>query len=153
VANKVPYANDPWKDRFNRPTIEALRKQLHGEHRKRFDQTRRKLLQLGNLQESPNWQGDSWHWTIAFHVSDEGNPVAILVPAPHDLQLAVSVDPQFVQSLPISRLGRAVREGLDLAAEPFDTRWAIWSIISTPLIDQLVDLVDRKLQYMAKRVG
>ena len=153
MTNKVPYSRSTWKDRFNRPTIDALRKELPGESRKLFDQTRRKLLQLGDLQDSPNWHGDSWNWTLAFNVDGNTEPAAILVPAPHDLQLAVPMDREFAESLPVSRLPRAVRDGLELAREPFDTRWAIWSITSTSLVDQLVDLVERKLRGTGKRAG
>lgn len=153
MTKKVPYSRSPWKDRFNQPTVEVLRKELAADPRRLFDQTRRKLLQLDGLQEIPSWHGDSWHWTLAYALDGKGDAVAILVPAPHDLQLAVPMDREFAESLPVSRLPRAVRDGLELAREPFDTRWAIWSITSSSLIEQLIDLVERKLRDTGKRAG
>jgi hypothetical protein len=51
------------------------------------------------------------------------------------------------------RLKRAVRDGLELAREPFNTNWAVWSVTAVSMLDDLFDLVERKLQYMARRAG
>ena len=77
----------------------------------------------------------------------------MLVPSPADLQLAVPMEREFVQSLPQRRMTRSVRDGIGLAQDPFDTRWGVWSIQSGSVLDDLVDLIELKLQHQARRAG
>ena len=51
------------------------------------------------------------------------------------------------------RVGDLVRDGLELAQEPFDTRWSLWSLAGVSLLDDLQDLIELKLKHLAKRVG
>jgi hypothetical protein len=48
---------------------------------------------------------------------------------------------------------RAVRDGVDLAQDPFDTRWGVWSIHAESLLEEVVDLIELKLRHEAKQVG
>jgi hypothetical protein len=48
---------------------------------------------------------------------------------------------------------RAVRDGLELVLEPYHSRWGVWSITASSLIDELQDLVEMKLAHLAKRAG
>ena len=75
------------------------------------------------------------------------------MPAPTDVQLALPLDRDFTRSLPLQRMKRAVRDGLDLVQEPYESRWGVWSITSAALIDELQDLVEMKLAHLAKRAG
>jgi hypothetical protein len=118
-----------------------------------FDAARMRLLDLEGVQESAAWYGESWHWTIEYRVDQADEPLALLVPSPIDLQLAVPLDREFTETLPMSRMSRALRDGLELAQEPFDTRWGIWSVHSAGLLDSLQDLVERKLRHLTKRAG
>ena len=147
-------ATTPSFDRFNRPRVEQLAASLEKDARRLFDQARSMLRELEGVEETPAWYGDSWHWTIEYPVKERRNePLALIVPSPTDLQLAVPLDREFTSSLPVRRMTRAVREGLKLAQEPFDTRWAVWSIVSTGQVGDLQDLLERKLQHLQKRVG
>ena len=74
----------------------------------------------------------------------------MIVPSPSDLQLAVPLERNFTSTLPVKRMKRAVRDGLDLASEPFDTRWGVWSIQAPTMVDDLEDLVAMKHQHLAK---
>jgi hypothetical protein len=63
------------------------------------------------------------------------------------------MDEEFTRGLPIQRLKRAVRDGLDLAQEPYNSRWGVWSITSTSLIEDLQDLIEMKLKHLMKAAG
>ena len=58
--------------------------------------------------------------------------------------MAMPLDRGFITKLPQNRLKRAVREGLDLARDPFDTNWAVWSLPYAGLLDELKDVLKRK---------
>jgi hypothetical protein len=58
---------------------------------------------------------------------------------------------EFCNLLASRRLKRPVRDGLDLATEPFDNRWGVWSINAGSLLDDLQDLIELRLSHLAKR--
>jgi len=147
------YERTAWEDRFNPPTAERLRAGLHGKPRKLFDQLRRHLLELDGVTESFGWRGDCWRWTVEYRTKRGEEPLAIVIPSPLDLQLAVPMDRKFARSLTARRMKRAVRDGVDLAQDPFDTHWGVWSIQATNLLEDVVDLVELKLRHEAKQVG
>jgi hypothetical protein len=99
------------------------------------------------------WYGDCWRWSIEFRTRLSKDPLAVLIPCPQDLQLALPLDREFTSSLPIKRMKRAVRDGLELAQEPFDTRWGVWSLAGSSLLDDLQDLIELKLTHLRKRAG
>jgi hypothetical protein len=147
------YQRIAWTDRFNTPTVEQLRASMPSNVRPVFDSLRTYLGELENTRESFAWHGDCWRWTLEYHSRLSSDPLAVIVPCPTDLQLAMPVSREFFQSLPMKRLKRAIRDGLELAQEPFDSRWGIWSVNGTSLLDDLQDLVEMKLNHLAKRVG
>jgi len=149
----------PWQDRFATPTAAQLRSPLKDDVGTLFDRLRQDLSKRPGVQESVVWYGLNWCWSLEYRslpakpsrgAADE-QPLAVLVPSPTDLQLAMPVDQEFIQLLPVRRLKRSVRDGLELASEPFDTRWAVWSVVP-PLIDDLRDLLDRRVRHLAIRV-
>ncbi|UCD75686.1 MAG: hypothetical protein JSV91_01980 [Phycisphaerales bacterium] len=153
MSDTEAYHRLPWKDRFNQPTVNVLRKSLPAEAVETLDNLRKRLLSLDGVEEVMAWYGHCWHWTLTYRTTHAKDPLAVVIPSPDDLQLAVPVDPDFAKSLPLKRMKRAVREGLDLAREPFNTRWASWSLQAPKLIDDLMDLVDLKLRHLARKAG
>ncbi len=166
------YERLAWEDRFNRPDTDALREGLHGQPRKIFDALRKYLLQIEGVQEFPVWYGESWRWSIEFRLPGLGSRsgrngkrtadiqtespndlIAVLIPSPEDLQLAMQVEPTLAGSLPTRALKRAVRDGLDLAAEPFDTRWGVWSVQQPNLAEDLKNLIKRKAEHLLRSAG
>jgi len=143
----------PWADRFNPPTVDRLAASLEGESSTVFRQTRRMLHEVGLVHESVLWRGECWKWTIEFRTAASEGVFAILIPSPENVQLAVPMTREFVASLPIRRLKKAVREGLDLASEPFDTNLAIWSIATPGLVADLRDLLMRRVRPRTRKTG
>ena len=147
------YSKAAWYDRFNTPSIEALRSGLPSRMTHVFDRVRRAIRQLDDVEEVVVWHGDCWHWTIEYRAKQGESPLAILVPCPSDLQLAMPLDPEFAELLSKRRLKRAVRDGLELAREPFNSNWAVWSVTAVNMLADLFDLIERKFHYMARRAG
>jgi hypothetical protein len=148
-----PYNRLIWSDRFQTPTIRQLREALKANTRPVFDAARKRLLEIEGVREELVWYGECWHWSIEFRIRLSREPLAVLIPSPTDLQLALPLDREFTSSLPIKRMKRAVRDGLELAQEPFDTRWGVWSLTGASLLDDLQDLIELKLRHLGKRAG
>lgn len=143
----------PWIDRFNRPTVDRLVAELPAANIQLFKLSRRMLHDAGLRFESVAWHGECWKWTIEFRPFASAEMGAVIVPAPENLQLALPVAREFVDSLPMRRLKKAVREGLELASHPFDTRLAIWSISTSSLLGDLQDLLNRQARHLARKTG
>ena len=137
----------PWQDRFNTPDVKTLRTSLTVEVRETFDRIRDFLSAIDEIEERPVWMGTNWCWSIGYFRGDDELPLAILVPAPEDLQLAMPITHEFVGELPIRRMKRAVRDGLELAQEPYHTNWGVWSLNPTHVLEDLEDLVNRRVKY------
>jgi hypothetical protein len=141
------YERIPWEDRFNRPTTQQLRAALSDENASAFDAARKFLKKLNGVEERVTWYGHCWRWSIEYRKPGDSEPLGVLIPSPSDLQLAMPLDTAFVETLPISRMKRSVRDGLELAQAPFDTRWGVWSIQYGQLLDDLRDLFSRRLKH------
>ncbi len=142
-----------WIDRFNSPTIETLRLDLPPDAQETFDDFHRQLMAIEGIQAVPIWYGHSWYWAIGYTWGGSGVPLAVLIPNPEDLQLAIQFDRDLIESMPMDRMKRAVRDGLDLAREPFHTQWAVWSVAGTKLVDDLQDVIERKRRHLASKAG
>ena len=145
-----------WTDEFNVPSPEQLRKELTDESCPVFDELRALLGGHDGVVEQPRWYGDCWHWTLSYLLDEqalmdpsaEWEPLALIIPSPEDVQLAMWLDPDFVESINTRRLKRGVREGLELGCPPFTTRWGIWSIPSPGLMAELAGLIKQKIAWM-----
>lgn len=115
---------------------------------------RKRLLELDGCTEGVDWFGEAWKWSLVYRTTLSKEPLAVLVPSTLDIQLAVPLETELADSLANRKLKRTVRDGLDLAREPFNTNWGVWSLNPPHLIDDLQDLVARKLEHLAtKAVG
>jgi len=144
----------PWQDRFNTPTPEQLRAGLPAAPARIFDSARRHLKSRRDVTETVAWYGQSWCWSLEYRISSPGpddDPLAIIIPAPLDLQYAMPLERKFASALPVKRLKRAVRDGLELGQDPFDTRWAVWSL-QPGLLEELHTVLERKLNHLAAAV-
>lgn len=145
------YRRSPWEDRFNRPNVEELRSQLKVQPQKLFSESRRRLLEVDGVREEPVWYGHCWRWSLEYRKPRSQRPLAVLVPSPTDLQLAMPLDREFLDSVSTRRMKRAVKDGLELAQEPFDTSWGVWSLGSMGMLDDLQDLLEQRLKHLARR--
>jgi len=142
-----------WNDRFNCPTVAALRAGMKSAARSLFDKLHKHLGEYERLNETVAWYGDSWRWVVEYRVSREPEPFAVIVPSPEELQLGVPTSPKFAEKIASRRFKRAVRDGLDLASEPFDTRWAVWPVGSASMLVELLHLLDDKQSFLVRSTG
>ncbi|MHC5023418.1 MAG: hypothetical protein ACYTGG_05840 [Planctomycetota bacterium] len=148
MAVSETYERIAWVDRFNRPTVEQLRAALEAEPRQLFDGARRRLVKIDGITESFAWHGDCWRWGIEYRTRLNDDPLALLIPDPGELQMAVPLTRPFVESLSRRQLKRSIREGLDLVREPFDTRWGVWPISNVAMVDDLLELIGHKREHL-----
>ena len=153
MGKSTTYNRDAWSDRFNQPAAQTLEASLQAAPAKLFAEARRWLKEIEGVSEVTCWYGDCWKWVLEYRVADASTLLAVLVPSPTDLQLAIPVDPDFLRAISTRRLKRAVRDGLDLAAEPFDTKWGVWSLQSASLVGDLQDLLLQKLAHLSRKAG
>ncbi len=136
-----------WDDRFNKPVVERLRAGLPSAGGSLFDDARAELLAIEECREAIVWHGLCWKWTLEYTVGPATKPLAVLIPNPVDLQIAVMVQPDFIKRVWRRPMKRALRDGLELAAAPFDTEWGVWSISSQSFLDEVMDLIREKIEF------
>jgi len=149
----MAYTITPWQDRFRTPDPATLRKTVDPESVESFDRVRSFLRGLHDVVETPGWHGPTYCWSLEYRLAGREEPLAILIPSPIDLQLAMPIDAEFLGQLPIRRMKRAIRDGLDLASPPFDTTWAIWSLAPGSMLEDLEDLVGRRVRFIEEAGG
>jgi len=139
-----------WTDEFNTPTIESLRNLTINDSKKAFDKAKSKILALENVTVDIKWYGDCWFWSVAFMSSFIEDPLAIMIPAEENLQIAAPLTHDFIEQLSTRRLKRFVRDGLELAMPPHRTSWAIWSIPTPAAVEDVMPVLKSKQKYYMK---
>ena len=143
MVRKEPQAHYriPWEDRFNRPSQGELREPLPATSARLFDTAREELGEIFGDRMRVDWLGSCWKWTLGFGKGRSREPLAVMIPNPDDLQIAMRVKADFIREVWPRRMKRAVRDGLGLAADPFDTHWGVWTITSKPMLEEVLRLV------------
>jgi hypothetical protein len=148
----VPTKRTPWTDQFQTPTAPQLRKLLQADAADLFDKARTTILDFEDIVEEPRWYGDCWFWSLGYFLTHErledDNPVALIIPAAEDLQLAMPLEAAFVKTLNVRRLKRAIRDGLELGQGPFHTRWAVWSLTANSVTDEILTVLTQRHRWL-----
>jgi hypothetical protein len=139
-----------WTDEFNSPTIESLRNLTINDSKKAFDKAKNKILALENVSLDVKWYGDCWFWSVVFISEFMEEPLAIMIPAEENLQIATPLTHEFIDQLSTRRLKRFVRDGLELALPPHRTTWAIWSIPTPSAVEDVMPVIKSKQKYYSK---
>lgn len=141
-----------WTNQFHMPTVTQLRSNLQAGAADFFDRARKALLKMEQLVEHPRWYGDCWFWSVGYFIesemTEEDNPVALIIPAPEDLQLAMPLELAFMETLNVRRLKRAVRDGLELGQPPFHTNWGVWSLSAGNITDEVLGVVTARHAWL-----
>lgn len=149
----MTYERPPWTDYFDEPSIEQLRDTFPEEVRPLFDKVQKTLGKVNGTTQKLKWFGDGWHWTIGYFTRHCEEPLAILIPNPTDLQLAMPLNGDFMDSLKSDQIKKSLRDGLELALKPFDTHWAVWSLENETILADLMDFVELKRKHLSKIAG
>ncbi|MBT5409951.1 MAG: hypothetical protein HOK75_06780 [Phycisphaerae bacterium] len=124
-----------------------MRKLVINDAKKSFDKSISKIVGLENVTTDVKWYGECWYWTVAFMSDFLEEPLAILVPAEENLQIAAPLTHDFIEQLSTRRLKRFVRDGLELALPPHRTNWAVWSIPTPAAFEDVLPVIKSKQKY------
>lgn len=144
MAKPKTYIRNVWEDRFHQPDIDQLKSGLSKDATALFDQLRTHLCNINGVAEEVAWHGPCWRWSVQYSISKVKEPLVLLVPSPEDLQLAVPMDRDIANALSSHSFKRVIRDGLDMAREPFDTRWCVWSVQFANMLEELTQMIDMK---------
>jgi len=149
VRRNNAFQRSPWEDRFERPTLTMLRGGLARPEASLFDRACTELARLFDRSGEIRWNGECWKWTVVFDRGRRGDagPLAVVIPNPAELQVAATFAPEFLRQVQRLRLRRAVRDGLELAADPFDSDWCVWPISARTVLDEVLGLIRRKREF------
>lgn len=129
-----------WEDRFRVPSVSELRALLSKQHVQLFDVAREALLALDGVNESIEWRGVPWRWSLAFQ-TEPGRPLAYLVPQPARPRLAVPLSDEVVGSLAARKVSRPIRDAIVFAPRVGEVLWPSWELLGRNQIEELLDLV------------
>jgi hypothetical protein len=145
------FSRTAWQDRWNRPTTVRLLDDLQAHHRKLFDHMIEQLQQFDGVDANVTWYGTAWKWTIRFALHDrrgrELDDVVYLVPNVESPLICVPMTTAFVDQLPLRKLARTVRDGVKSAKCAVAIHWGVWSPNTVSEVNDLADLVRRKIDY------
>lgn len=144
----------PWTDRFTTPAPKDLRAGLTSAHAGLFDRLVKGLEAIEGLEETPLWYAEPWFWTLAWQTPlDAERPLAVIVPRPEDLQVAMPMDAALADRLAGGKIRKSIAEGIDMVREPYDSTWAVWSLTTTGEVDDVLGLCRKKLEYLQERAS
>ena len=136
-----------WTDEYNAPTYDDLRTLVQNDAKKAFDRATSKIMELGHVSTEIQWFGDCWFWSVTFLSDFLDKPLAIMIPAEENLQIASQLELDFIEQLSTRRLKRFVRDGLELAMPPHRTDWAVWSIPTPATFDDVLPVLKSKQKF------
>lgn len=142
----------PWQNQFEIPSTDDLRTDLPLPSVELFDDIRDAVLKHDGIVEEKRWYGECWFWTHGFFLegeaTSEDQPILLLIPTPEDLQVAMPFDRECLEAINTRRMKRAIRDGLELAVEPYSTNWAIWPINARNMLDDLYSIIRHRINWL-----
>lgn len=143
-----------WEDRFREPSLDELREHYNKQLTQLLDSIREYLLGFSEVSERIEWQGLPWRWTLTYSNSiDSGRAWAYVVPQPPHPVLAVPLTSEMVRAMPVRRLKKHVRDGLTTSKKVGEVHWATWEISSKSQLEEVLDVVKRKHQFVQKQTS
>ena len=133
----------PWADRFRTPDVDDLLAPHAGPMVELIESARKRLLELDGIQETIVWRGIPWRWTFEYQFHGSSGWASI-IPEPDRPQIALPLPIDVIESLPMRRLKKAIRDGIIHGREVRRTRWCSWDITTMTQLDDIMDLVRRK---------
>jgi hypothetical protein len=148
-AEIIPH-HHPWYNRWTSPSLEELIATLKASRRGAIDKLMNQLAAMSQVRRTLDWYGSSWGWSLRYDLLDEQQKEAgvlcYLVLNPEEPQVCVPMSQEQVDQLPIKRLNRAIREGIDTAKCAVSTHWAVWTPTNQSEAGHILDLLNRLIQ-------
>jgi hypothetical protein len=105
-----------------------------------------------DADEAISWQGLPWRWTLVYRC--EGDPTevfAYLVPDPEAPKLSLPLTAEMIQSMPVKRMKKHIRETLDHARCVGALRWPTFEVTSKSALVDVLDIAKRKRKFIEKQ--
>ena len=138
-----------WDDKFNRPDLDELRELYPQPLRSLFDEARQRILDFGDATEDFGWEGLPWRWCLRYTMAgDPTRNFAYLVPNPEKPRIGVCFTREMLQSMPLHRLKKYMKEILVASHDVGGMFWSEFELTSKPQLDDAMDLVRRKHNFI-----
>ena len=109
-----PLSRIPWEDQFHTPSLDDLRSHYNRQLGQLVESARTKLLAYDGVREELEWMGLPWRWTMVYRCPDDpASAWAYLIPHREKPLIATPLTAEMIDALPMSRLRKFIREGLD----------------------------------------
>ena len=147
----TPPTRSAWQERWKQPTLEQLLELLKPHQRRNFEVLMAFMNESPHLKRDITWYGTMWKWTIHYQYADGRGQEAqflYLVPNVEQPLVVLPMTAAFIESVPLRRLSKFVREGIRSAKCAVDLHWATWTPGPESEANQLVDLLRRKLKFL-----
>ena len=141
-----------WENKFRTPTLEECIDPYAPHLRQLFDDARARILGYEGLSEEFGWQGLPWRWCLTYrHPHDESHDFAYLVPNPEKPRVAMPFSEHELQSMPLHRFKKHLKDALAHSVKTGRTHWATFEITNRPQLDDVIDVVRRKHAILSKQ--
>jgi len=145
MVSATPHPKSPWTDRFRQPSLDELRSHYDKQACSLVDRAREMLLDFEGVREGIEWHGVPWRWTLVYTCPDDPTRAwAYLVPSPEKPQIVVPLTTEMIESIPVHRLKKHVRDGIRGGRQVADICWASWDIGTRNELEDVVSLAKRK---------
>ncbi|MEQ9460390.1 MAG: hypothetical protein RIG82_05515 [Phycisphaeraceae bacterium] len=140
----------PWLDRWNIPQADVLLKPYNELTLKLAEDMMQAILDLGQVEQSIVWHGDSWRWTFQFDLvsSQVEQGLCYLIPNPETFMFVIPMHRDVIAKLPMRRLNRYVRDAIRSSKCAVDLHWTLWRPTLKSEGEHLLDLVKRKRKLL-----
>ena len=139
-----------WEDKFNEPEIDALREQYPKAFRVLFDDARERILGFGEVTEELVWEGLPWRWCLRYtKPKDPTRAFVFLVPNPEKPRIGIPFTGEMLQNMPLHRLKKYMKETLVASHDVGGKFWTEFEFQSKSQLDDAMDLVKRKHNFLA----
>jgi hypothetical protein len=160
-----------WHDRWTTPKESDLLDCLKFHHKRNLVKIMESLDSVEDVERSLIWYGPSWKWTFqytqvmlriatrlrnpspsSFRAGQQsgdgrGDSLCYVVPDCIMPLVCVPLRTQMIETLPMKRLSRFIRDGIRTAKCAVEIHWAIWTPISETETGMILELIRRKREF------
>ena len=132
-----------WLDKFAHPTIEQLLDALQAESKPHFLAVLAHIKTNAKLNESLEWTGLPWRWSLLYRPKGRkaGREILVyLIPDPQGPSAVFRMEQTQIENLPIKKLSRFLREGIGSCRLVAGVCWPQWTISSQSQAEDLIHL-------------
>ena len=135
-----------WEDRFRAPSVSELSAALNRPQEHLVEVAREGLLSLDGVQETIEWRGIPWRWTMAYAV--DSRALAYLVPQPGKPRMAIPLPDEVLAAMDLRKSSKPVRDAIVFAPRVAEVIWPVWDLLNRAQIDELVLVARRKHELL-----